>query len=145
MHLLGYALVKLTTTKWGVKLGHSHIAFGFNTKASSKYMKLYWSANVCWIAISSNSRESTDLVAAQINDLKTLNWLVAALLHVCHQFRWNRIEMMLTTYLQVSVVPFVPSWQDEKTYDSIGWQPIKPKETEMDSFSYSQTSCQPYP
>jgi phosphate-selective porin OprO/OprP len=35
---VGYGNSLTDNTKWGVKLGQSHITFGYNTKASSKYM-----------------------------------------------------------------------------------------------------------
>ena len=35
---VGYGNSLNEDTKWGLKLGQSHIAFGYNTKASSKYM-----------------------------------------------------------------------------------------------------------
>jgi phosphate-selective porin OprO/OprP len=71
---VGYGNSLTDTTKWDVKLGQSHIAFGFNTKASSKYMSfidrpMYSDSSI------SNSRESG--IAAQIND-KDFKWLVAA-------------------------------------------------------------------
>jgi phosphate-selective porin OprO/OprP len=71
---VGYGNSIGDSTKWGLKLGQSHIAFGHNTKASSKYMSFIDRPMFADSSIS-NSRESG--ITAQIND-KDYKWLVAA-------------------------------------------------------------------
>jgi len=66
---------KLTdTTKYGVKLGQSHIPFGLNTKISSKYMSFM---DRPWFADSDISPARESGVVAGIND-KDYKWALSA-------------------------------------------------------------------
>ena len=71
---VGYGNSLTDTTKWGVKLGQSHIAFGYNTKASSKYMSFI---DRPFFADSSLSPARESGVALQLND-KDYRWLLAS-------------------------------------------------------------------
>ncbi len=71
---LGYGNKLTDSTKWGVKLGQSHIPFGLNTKISSKYMT-FIDRPMFTDSTVSPARESG--VVAAIND-KDYNWLLSA-------------------------------------------------------------------
>ncbi|MCX4192676.1 OprO/OprP family phosphate-selective porin [Methylophaga sp. OBS1] len=71
---LGYGNKLTDSTKWGVKLGQSHIPFGLNTKISSKYMTFM---DRPMFADSSVSPARQSGVVAAIND-KDYNWLLSA-------------------------------------------------------------------
>jgi phosphate-selective porin OprO and OprP len=134
---VGYGNSLNDTTKWGVKLGQSHIAFGFNTKASSKYMSfidrpMYSDSSI------SNSRESG--IAAQIND-KDFKWLVAA------SATRGAIESGETDRFDADTLAvrgsFVPFMQDEKHMIQLGAAYLTQGNGDhngdgVDSFSYSQ-------
>jgi phosphate-selective porin OprO/OprP len=71
---LGYGNKLTDNTKWGVKLGQSHVPFGLNTKISSKYMT-FMDRPMFADSTVSPARESG--VVAAIND-KDYNWLLSA-------------------------------------------------------------------
>lgn len=71
---LGYGNKLTDSTKWGVKLGQSHIPFGLNTKISSKYMT-FMDRPMFADSTVSPARESG--VVAVIND-KDYNWMLSA-------------------------------------------------------------------
>jgi phosphate-selective porin OprO/OprP len=71
---LGYGNKLTDNTKWGVKLGQSHVPFGLNTKISSKYMT-FMDRPMFTDSSVSPARESG--VVAAIND-KDYNWLISA-------------------------------------------------------------------
>jgi phosphate-selective porin OprO/OprP len=71
---LGYGNKLTDSTKWGVKLGQSHVPFGLNTKISSKYMTFM---DRPMFADSSVSPARESGVVAAIND-KDYNWLLSA-------------------------------------------------------------------
>ncbi len=71
---LGYGNKLSDSTKWGVKLGQSHIPFGLNTKISSKYMT-FMDRPMFADSTVSPARESG--VVAVIND-KDYNWMLSA-------------------------------------------------------------------
>jgi len=71
---LGYGNKLTDNTKWGVKLGQSHIPFGLNTKISSKYMT-FMDRPMFADSTVSPARESG--VVAAIND-NDYNWLLSA-------------------------------------------------------------------
>lgn len=71
---LGYGNKLTESTKWGVKLGQSHIPFGLNTKISSKYMT-FMDRPMFADSTVSPARESG--IVAAIND-KDYKWLLSA-------------------------------------------------------------------
>jgi phosphate-selective porin OprO/OprP len=71
---LGYGNKLTDSTKWGVKLGQSHVPFGLNTKISSKYMTFM---DRPMFADSSVSPARESGVVAAIND-KDYNWMLSA-------------------------------------------------------------------
>ncbi len=71
---VGYGNSLTDTTKYGIKLGQSHIPFGLNTKISSKYMSFI---DRPFFADSSVSPARASGVVAAIND-KDYKWALAA-------------------------------------------------------------------
>lgn len=71
---VGYGNSFGSGTKWGLKLGQSHIAFGYNTKASSKYMSFI---DRPFFGDSSISPARESGITGQIN-AKDFRWLLAA-------------------------------------------------------------------
>jgi phosphate-selective porin OprO/OprP len=71
---IGYGNKISDNTKWGVKLGQSHIPFGLNTKISSKYMTFM---DRPFFADSSVSPARASGVVATIND-SDYKWMLSA-------------------------------------------------------------------
>lgn len=128
---VGYGNALAGGAKWGVKLGQSHIAFGHNTKASSKYMSFIDRPMFADSSIS-NSRESG--VAAQIND-KDFKWLLAssATRGAISSGETDRRDAD-TFAVRGSFVPFM---QDEKHMFQLG-AAFLTQGNGNDGFSYSQ-------
>jgi phosphate-selective porin OprO/OprP len=71
---VGYGNSLTDTTKWGVKLGQSHIPFGLNTKISSKYMS-FMDRPLFADSVISPARQSGGVVSVNDKDYK---WLFSA-------------------------------------------------------------------
>jgi phosphate-selective porin OprO/OprP len=124
---------KLTdSTKWGVKLGQSHIAFGFNTAASSKYMSfmdrpMYADSTI------SKARESG--IVAQVND-KDYRWaLKSSLTHGTFDGGETTGENETSFAVRGSFVPFM---QDEKHMLQIGAAYLTQGSGGDNAFKYEQ-------
>ncbi|WP_439503190.1 OprO/OprP family phosphate-selective porin [Methylophaga sp.] len=111
---VGYGNSLTDSTKWGVKLGQSHIAFGYNTKASSKYMSFI---DRPFYADSSISPARESGAVFQIND-KDYRWLLAT------SFTSGEIEDGETDIDDADSWAvrgsFVPFMQDEKHMLQVG-------------------------
>lgn len=111
---VGYGNSLTDTTKWDVKLGQSHIAFGYNTKASSKYMSFI---DRPFYADSTISPARQSGAVVQIND-KDYRWLLSS------SFTSGEIEEGETDVNDADTFAvrgsFVPFMQDEKHLFQIG-------------------------
>lgn len=111
---VGYGNSLTDSTKWGVKLGQSHIAFGYNTKASSKYMSFI---DRPFYADSSISPARESGAVFQLND-KDYRWLLAT------SFTSGEIEDGETDINDADTWAvrgsFVPFMQDEKHMLQVG-------------------------
>ncbi|WP_417551175.1 OprO/OprP family phosphate-selective porin [Methylophaga sp.] len=128
---VGYGNGLTDTTKWGVKLGQSHIAFGYNTKASSKYMSFI---DRPFYADSTISPARQSGAVVQIND-KDYRWLLAS------SFTSGEIEEGETDVNDADTFAvrgsFVPFMQDEKHLFQIGAGYLNQGNGD-DSFRYRQ-------
>ena len=111
---VGYGNSIGDSTKWGLKLGQSHIAFGHNTKASSKYMSFI---DRPFYADSTISPARQSGAVVQFND-KDYRWLLAS------SFTSGEIEDGETDVNDADTFAvrgsFVPFMQDEKHLLQIG-------------------------
>ena len=128
---VGYGNSLTDTTKWDVKLGQSHIAFGYNTKASSKYMSFI---DRPFYADSTISPARQSGAVVQIND-KDYRWLLAS------SFTSGEIEEGETDVNDADTFAvrgsFVPFMQDEKHLFQIGAGYLNQGNGD-DSFRYRQ-------
>ncbi|MCB2425807.1 OprO/OprP family phosphate-selective porin [Methylophaga pinxianii] len=102
------------TTKYGIKLGQSHIPFGLNTKISSKYMTFI---DRPFFADSSVSPARASGVVAAVND-KDYKWALAAGLQNGGLDDGTTYEINGSTFAVRG--SFLPYFQDEKHMIQLG-------------------------